>query len=289
MFVGGIIIIGAGMIIWIKRGITIFYIKKMNERHVEELEQKLLESEAENQRLNNIIRSLESANHKFIHRLSALENSVAERNNRSDETSNNIERLKQDYENDISRIKSEKPLPSTNIRSLDDIFIYFSKVYSENNIDFNLKIDGSIPYLVENIIEQGKLEIMIGDFLQNALIAINAGDKTFRNVLAIIGVANEFYEFTVFDGGIPFELETLVRLGKERITTHADTGGSGIGFMTTFETMKEYGASLIINEKIPTEARHIKSVTVRFDGKNQYIINSYRLEDLEKTLAKHGK
>ena len=118
--------------------------------------------------------------------------------------------------------------------------------------------------------------------MENALTAVNAGDKTFRSILAIIGVSGSYYEFTVFDSGIPFESATLMRLGKERVTTHADTGGSGIGFMTTFETMKACGASLIINEKPPNERDYTKSVTVRFNGENRYLIESYRFGDVFK-------
>lgn len=54
----------------------------------------------------------------------------------------------------------------------------------------------------------------------------------------------------IYDSGIEFELETLKKLGLERITTHKKTGGSGIGFMTTFETLKECKASLIIEENM---------------------------------------
>ena len=64
------------------------------------------------------------------------------------------------------------------------------------------------------------------------------------------------------------------------MTTYTDTGGSGIGIMTTFETMKECGASLIINEKPPNEFDYTKSVSVRFDGENRYVIETYRYDDI---------
>jgi hypothetical protein len=70
-----------------------------------------------------------------------------------------------------------------------------------------------------------------------------------------------------------------VRLGAERVTTHTGTNGSGIGFETTFKIMREYNASLIINEKEPNPSSNSKSVTIRFDGKNQYIIETCRPDD----------
>jgi hypothetical protein len=66
----------------------------------------------------------------------------------------------------------------------------------------------------------------------------------------------------------------LIRLGSAFVTTRADKGGSGIGFMTTFDTMRECGASLEINEKESSD--YSKSVSVRFDGKSRYVIKTYR-------------
>jgi len=300
ILLGGIIISGIGIIIWIRRGITMFYKKKMKERNNEELEQKLLEKDEEIQRLIELIGALQKSNHKFVHRVSAVENGIFDligliRSGKysieiSEELAlklNDIMRLRKNYDNEISQIKMEKPLPTTNINGIDDMFSYFSKKYINNNIDFNLKIDGSIPFFIENIIDQSDLETMIGDFLENALIAVNASNKAFRSVLAIIGVSESYYEFTVFDSGIPFEPDTLVRLGKERVTTHSDTGGSGIGFMTTFETMKKYGASLIIKEKTPSESNCTKSITVRFDGENRYTVESFRFGDIFRSEEQH--
>jgi len=72
----------------------------------------------------------------------------------------------------------------------------------------------------------------------------------------------------------------LRTLGKEQKTTHADAGGTGIGFMTIFEVLDEYKASLIIMEKSPDSSNYTKSVTIRFDNQNQYIIKSYRADSL---------
>ena len=272
----------------------------MKKNNFELLQQELMDAKSEIQSLTTQIERLttqnelfRSADHKITHRLSAFGNSVArmieivksgeystEISEELTVTLNDIMRLNQDYENNISQMENEKSLPSTDIKGLDNMFRYFAKEYSKNDILFHLKVNGNIAYLTENIIEQSSLETMIGDFLQNALIAVNASDKTFRSVLAVIGLSGKYYEFTVFDSGIPFEADTLTRLGKERVTTHADTGGSGIGFMTVFETMKKCGASLIISEKKPNENNYTKSVTIRFNGENRYMIESYRLGDI---------
>ena len=84
----------------------------------------------------------------------------------------------------------------------------------------------------------------------------------------------------VLDTGIEFEIETLLKLGLERTTTHRDSGGTGIGFMTTFETLKECNASLVI-EEYNNEKDYKKSLNIIFDGKSEYNINSYRAEKIK--------
>lgn len=269
-----------------------FYKRRMKDRSIELLEQELAEKEKEIQRLTEQNDALRVASHKTNHRLAALEYGVAGLANRMQSgnftmelaedlsvTLEDVKRLSRDYQNDANLARRLKPLTSTKIRAIDELFEYFSKQCEENKVNFNLKVNGSIPHMVEHAIPQSKLETMIGDHLQDALIAVNASDNAFRSILAVLGLAEDCYELTVFDSGVPFKVDTLAQLGVERVTTHTDTGGSGIGFMTTFETMRECGVSLVISEKEPSVADFTKSVTIRFDGKNQYIIETYRPDD----------
>lgn len=283
----GILITGVGIIIWIRRGIKAFYIRKMKEHNTKTLEQELAEKERECQRLIEQNKKLGSESHKIRNRLSTLERAViimsqsAYSTDFSEElafTIEDIKRLSQDYQNGISKIEGKKPLPSSKIKMIDDLFEYFATKCAEHKIDFHLTINGSIPYMIENIIPQNKLEIMIGDHLQNAIIAVNSSENSFRSILVILGVTGDFYELTVYDSGIPFEIDTLQKLGTEQTTTHSDSGGSGIGFMTTFAAVKECKASLVINEIEPNTANFSKSVSIYFDGKNEYKIQTYRAE-----------
>ena len=53
--------------------------------------------------------------------------------------------------------------------------------------------------------------------------------------------------------------------------------------MTTFETLNETKASLIIEEINPDQRTcYTKSVTIRFDGKCEYRVKSYRTKDIKK-------
>ena len=97
-----------------------------------------------------------------------------------------------------------------------------------------------------------------------------------------VGVKNKKYELSIFDTGVDFTIDTLMKLGLESVTTNAERGGTGTGFMTTFETLAETKASLIITEYPKNkENTYTKCVAIKFDGKKQYKIRSYRIEELK--------
>ena len=89
---------------------------------------------------------------------------------------------------------------------------------------------------------------------------------------------DDIYEIKIYDTGIEFEIETLLKLGKEQVTTHKDSGGTGIGFMTTFETLKESKGSLIIEED--NSENYSKAIIIKFDNKCEYKIRSYRADEI---------
>lgn len=181
-----------------------------------------------------------------------------------------------EYKGELSKLHNIASLPTTGIDPIDWTFDYFSIEAAKRNIDFDLRVNGDIHTIAESVIDRAKLETIIGDHIQNAIIAIDSGDNAFRGILVTLGINSDYYELTISDSGIEFDIDVLMKLGTERITSHADTGGSGIGLMTTFDIMRECGASLVIDEKEPDRSDFRKSVTVRFDGKSQYIVKTYR-------------
>ncbi len=289
LFFIGVLIVGVGAIIGIRRGIKASYLRWVQKNNDELHKKEIAEKDREIQRLTELSEAQRVINHNINHRLAASERILfllAEKTHGmdleiSDEIAlarDDLKRLSKEYQSGINRSSEELSLPSTKVPMLDALFKHFAEKYADAAIDFRLKVNGSILYMIEHIITQSKLETLVGNHLQDALTAINAGENSFRSVLAEIGVIGDYYEFKVYDGGIPFGADTLLRLGTERVTTHAAEGGSGIGFMTTFETIRECGASLIIRENAPDNISFSKSVTIRFDGMNQYILETYRPE-----------
>ena len=55
-----------------------------------------------------------------------------------------------------------------------------------------------------------------------------------------------------------------------------------MGFMNTFDTLKKYNASMIINEYgKPSKDNYTKVLMIKFDKKNEFKIISYRSEEIE--------
>lgn len=278
----GILIIGSGVCILIVRLIKNYQRMRIQQRSESTFEKMYYELKDEydclNEKYNQLDRDKSTALHNISSRIKAMEEAVE----KGAATPEDIKNIENSWQGELDKFKEKKLLPLTKISGIDILFDYYAKQFSDDNIVFNLMLDGSIKYMVDNVIKQSQLETLITNHLNDARIAVNCSNNTYRHITAMIRPKNDYYEFTVFDSGIPFEVDTLVRLGTKRVTTHADTGGSGIGFETTFEIMREYNASLIISEQEESNIDFSKSVSVQFDGKNQYIIETYRPDDFQR-------
>lgn len=292
----GIIIELICMFIWIRKKITKHYKQNLKEKTIKELEETIKDRDKQIDKILNENKEIASINHKYSSRISALEKFSAkfltkpeilekmktEFGSEFEDMQEQIKRLSEEYSAEMrEKVKHKTNLERTGIFGIDNILDYMCNEAEKKNIEFNLKINGSINYMVENIINQSKLETLLGDHIKDAIIAIEHSNNSYKSILTIIGIIDDAYEVCILDTGIEFEIDTLLKLGTECITTHKQTGGSGIGFMTTFETLKETKASLIIEEKHPiTNKDYTKAVRIRFDGKEEYKIRSYRAEGI---------
>lgn len=287
------IILAIIMVIVIQKTLNLYYKQKLLVKTIEENKATIKAKDEEIKQLSDEKFKISKLNHEFYNRQKALMNKVNDFVNNCDTEAGaelsvveSINKLSKEYSSKLESIKSPDKLPLTGIEEIDDMFKYMQSECLKNNIEFNLKINSNIYHLVNNIISQERLVTLIGDHIRDAIIAVNCSNNKFKNILAILGKKNNCYEFCVYDTGIEFEVDTLVKLGLEPATTHKDTGGTGIGFITTFETMKETKASLIIKENKPSENDYTKSVTIRFDGNNEYRICSYREDEIKKKDTK---
>lgn len=292
LFMGTIILV-EGLIIWTKNQITKTYKSRMRDRTIEMQKAEIDENARiiEELKAENI--KLASAVHKYNKKFSSLEFAMknALETGVNTEFANELAViLKETKDASVNfakevEIKKNK-LPLTNNVGIDNMLKYMQDEARKKDINFEFKLNTSINPLLENAISKDKFETLIGDHLKDAIIAVNASSNSYKSILATLGIIDGVYEFSIYDTGIEFEIETLLKLGQEQVTTHKDEGGSGIGFMTTFETLKQCRASLIIEEYNPETTNYTKAVIIRFDGKNQYKIYSYRAEKIKEQKHK---
>lgn len=279
------------MVIMIQRTLTLYYKQKLLAKNIEDYKSEISLKDAQIKSLSDEKYKISKLNHEFYNRQKALIHKVEEITSMNTEIADELDLSKQindltkEYTDKAQEIKTIDKLPTTGIVEIDDMFKYMQSECNSKKIQFNLKINGNIYHMINNKISQSRLVTLIGDHLRDAIIAIDFSNNTFKSILAVLGENNGVYEFCVFDTGIEFKIDTLLNLGLKPATTHKDSGGTGIGFMTTFETMKETKASLIIDEmREMSNTDYTKSVTIRFDGKNEYRIKSYRSDEIKKKM-----
>ena len=282
-------IIGAFlMIYWIKKSITKYYKEKMKERTVEIQQEQIKEKDETINNLESELANVLEINHKYNHRLSAMEKAVTKLGYRLQANEefaeeyadifDSLNELSKEYKEEVASISKESKLPKTNIFSIDNLLEYMKLEAEKSKIGFELKVNFDINEIIENKISKNRLETLLADHIKDAIIAINSSENKERKIKVSFDKDKE-YQIKFYDTGIEFEVETLLNLGLERTTTHKMTGGTGIGFMTTFETLKECKASLIIEEYNKQE--YTKAVIIKFDDKSEYRIHSYRAEEIK--------
>ena len=176
-------------------------------------------------------------------------------------------------------------LPKTGVYLVDAMLGFMMSKAKEKLIQFDVKITDTLNSLINNVLTQGKLETLTADLLENAIISMVKSE--YRRIFVSVSKQDCIFEISVSDSGIPFEIDTLYKLGREKSSTHTKTGGQGIGFMTLFEILQEVSASLIISEPRPIPHEMTKSVAIRFDGKADYIVRSYRADEIKAQGAQY--
>ena len=179
--------------------------------------------------------------------------------------------------------QKNKILPSTGFALIDSSLSELYVKAAARGISFDLTVSEEPYYLVNNIISQTDLQTLLCDHIKDAIIAVESAGITDGRILVTIEKKDSIFEIAIRDNGVDFDVDTLARIGKEQVTTHADDGGSGIGFMTTFETLHKTKGSLIITE-YEQKTPFSKSVAFVFDGLNRFVISTYRKEELERAI-----
>ena len=117
---------------------------------------------------------------------------------------------------------------------------------------------------------------MLSDTLENAIIATRHANK--NSIELSFQILKGTPAISISDSGIPFEIDTYMKLGICEASTHTDEGGSGIGLIDIWSFKKKYHSSLIIEEL--NNSIYSKRISFLFDNKNRYLIISNRINQL---------
>ena len=284
-----IIIFSIIMFITIQKSLQLYYKQKLQEREVEEIKEELKNKDKEIQELEKENLKLNKKNHSIAHKQKSLEYELKQMllNNQivdGKHIKDQIEDLSKEMQNETISIE----LTKTGINEIDSMLKYMQSECVKYKIDFQLQVNGNIHHMVNTYIGKEDLEILIADLIKNAIIAINHTENINKSILVRIGIIDGTYSLYVYDSGIEFEIDTLINLGIKPSTTHAKDGGTGMGLMNTFDTLRKYKASLLIDEYgKPIKDNFTKVVKIIFDNKSEYKIESYRKKEIkEKDINK---
>ena len=299
-----IIISSIIMFITIQKSLQLYYKQKLLIQDLNETKQELEKKKQEIEQLEKENLEFSKKSHSLAHKQRALEyqinqillkyeNSKTNSKRKKGKNRKEQEKIKK-VKNEINKLSEEMynktvnvELTKTGIFEIDNILEYMKSECNKNNINFNLKIVGNIYHMTNKIIEKGDLQILLADHIKNAIIAIKHSDNINKSILVKLGKINDIYSLYIYDSGIEFQKETLLNLGKKPSTTHSEEGGTGMGFMNTFDTLKKYSASLIIKEigKLSKE-NYTKILIIIFNNKCEFNLISYRQEQIGKISEK---
>lgn len=289
-----VLIIGLCLSVWIIKSEEIQYKINLRDRNNKSLLDDLSEQINENKKLKDTIGKYAKSNHELNHKIKVLNLIVADmttmpavtrkfKNKYGEDFTALVEEVKEVTDNLVLNKSKIKKLPTTEVFNIDRTLERMQLEAVKNNIDFEVKINGkfSINYMVEEMLSASKISTFLADHIKNAIIAINSSTSSYRSICVILGELNNDYGILIYDSGIEFEKEVLRNLGTEPITTHAESDGTGYGFVTTFETLREVRASLVIEEIVSRKDDYTKYVGMIFDNKNEFRIKSYREKELK--------
>lgn len=268
------------MFITIQKSLQLYYKQQMLIKDLKETKEELENKKKEIAELEEENIRISKKNHTIVHKQKSIEYKLEELLMKTEISTEEAGEVKERLEKLHNQIYSEKEnieLDKTGISNIDDMLKYMQSECIENKIEFTLVLKGNIHYMVNNLISKEDLETLLADHIKDAIIAINHTDNINKSVLVKLGNIDETYSLYIYDSGVEFKKEVLENLGKKPYTTHKDEGGTGMGFMNTFDTLRKCKASLIIEEfNKPCSDNYTKVIEIKFDNKNNFIVKSYQ-------------
>ncbi|HCC03955.1 MAG TPA: hypothetical protein DEP51_03745 [Clostridiales bacterium] len=264
------------MIISIKKSIEAYYKQKLLIQDLSETKKELDDKKKE-------VEELEAENLRFskkAHSLAHKQKSLEFKINKiliNSETAEEIG-IESELKNISKQLLENAKLPKldkTGISEIDDMFDVMQEECRLSGIDFVLQLKGNIYQMINHHITKDELAILLADHIKDAIIAINHSDNLNKSIMVRLGKIEECFAVYFYDSGVEFPKKVFDSLGKKPITTYLNEGGTGMGFMNTFDLLNKYSASLIIeNIGKPSKDNYTKIIKIIFDNKNNILFNN---------------
>lgn len=280
-----LIFLGIVLFYWWRKYLTQEYLDQLQKAEqnalrdtVATLEKKIATLSKENETFskiihkdNKLIPAMELAVSQLLYSVVHDENPQS----RMEQAQNILKQLKALSEERAGVIKNyeniNQKLPTLGLSSLDALFHFMMQKANTSGIAFDLKLDPDVAQVLAQTISESDASTLLADLIDNALIAVNHSQHE-KAVQVQLGANASTLYMCVRDSGDSFPQEVLERWGVERITTHADCGGSGIGMMTIYELCQKYKASFEIKH-MQGMPPYCKCVSIRFDGLNTFQVH----------------
>ena len=283
-----IILTLAFLIYWWQAQITKAYRRSLELRELESLRTELQEKNATMMRVMEENERIRHINHRDNGLITALDYAVndylvtdfkdaKEAAARRDELLEELARIRAGRVSSVrvADVKAERF--ETGITLLDILLNHMSKRALDEHVLFSVHMGTTLSDFIPKTITEEDCVHLLSDLLENAFIATREVSSPMIQV--------QFYKWNkhlvieIADNGIPFEVDSLLNFGITELTTHADTGGSGIGLMDIWKTKENYGATYHI-EEYATAAPFSKKISLTFDRKNRYSARTFRSEEI---------
>lgn len=257
------------MVLW-KKHVANSYVRQIYKRNETAYENQIREYEKEREKILN--QNAELA--KILHRdnklipaiTAAVQELIATSPTNSDliPLQSQLEELASERQQIVSLYEDKSSsVPKTGIIPLDAALFYVYCKAVKCQVDIRIEINkNSIPTLLSNVPDMTSLCTILCDLGDNAVIA--AKNQPNGKIKVRLDLSSNFAVIDFYDNGTPFDEKVVAHMGRKRITTHSDEGGSGIGLMTLFEILDAYNSSYRLSERVGDEFS--KCISITFDS-----------------------
>lgn len=279
------------LISWWRAIITRNYRRKLQQFEMQKLKNELVQKEQEIARLlennkalaqiihrdNKLIPAMELAVNTFLQNRNTLSPQQLKEQGLAlaahlQEMTKERQFILNDYQTD------GQPLAATGICAVDAVLQLMYQRALQEQISYTLRIAENIKNTAMQSLSEEDFSHLLADLIENAFIAMS--DVTDKKILINLGRMGNHLSVEISDNGQPFSPEIFQDFGLKAHTTHAGNGGSGIGLMDIWKLKKKYRTSLVITEYAPGTYSYTKQISLIFDAKKHYIIQTYRRREL---------